>query len=141
MNCQYCNNPIPPGVRNCPSCGATVQPQPQQFQQAPPYQMQQPRQPYQQPYQQQPFQPQPGQPYEQKSAALAMILSCLIPGLGQIYNGQIAKGVVIILANILLAFVTFGFSGIIILIVAIIDAGNIAGKINSGRKVDDWEFF
>lgn len=25
MNCPYCNNPVPPEVNNCPSCGAPVE--------------------------------------------------------------------------------------------------------------------
>lgn len=25
MNCQYCNNQLPPNANNCPACGASVQ--------------------------------------------------------------------------------------------------------------------
>ncbi|MBE6406057.1 MAG: hypothetical protein E7040_08555 [Lentisphaerae bacterium] len=80
-------------------------------------------------------------PSVQKSVGTAQILACLIPGLGQIYNGQVVKGIVIILANIILASATFGISGIVILILAVIDAGNIAKKLNEGRTVGEWEFF
>lgn len=30
MKCNYCNNEIPAGAANCPSCGAAAQQQPQQ---------------------------------------------------------------------------------------------------------------
>jgi len=124
MNCPYCSNPVPPGVNNCPSCGAAVS-QPQQAAPAQPFpqNMQRPI------------------PSVQKSVGTAQILACLIPGLGQIYNGQVVKGIVIILANIILASATFGISGIVILILAVIDAGNIAKKLNEGRTVGEWEFF
>lgn len=35
MKCTYCNNEIPAGAVNCPSCGAAVQYQAQQAQQTP----------------------------------------------------------------------------------------------------------
>jgi len=47
MNCPYCNNPVPAGAVNCPSCGAQL---PQQYQQ------QQYQQPQYQQYQQQQYQ-------------------------------------------------------------------------------------
>ena len=46
MNCPYCDNPVPPNVGECPSCGARVQ-QPPQYQQ-PPYPPQYPPPQYQQ---------------------------------------------------------------------------------------------
>ena len=44
-----------------------------------------------------------------KSEALSLILSLLIPGLGQIYNGQVKKGAIMIVAAIVCAFVMFLF--------------------------------
>ena len=41
-----------------------------------------------------------------KNEALALILSLLIPGLGQIYNGQTSKGIMIIVAIIVIAVLT-----------------------------------
>ena len=32
MNCQYCNCPVPPGVTQCPGCGASLSAQPQYVQ-------------------------------------------------------------------------------------------------------------
>lgn len=125
MNCQYCNNPVPPQVSNCPSCGAPV---PQQNNPSP----------------DRPVPPPPGvnNPVQQaKNPTLAALLSCLVPGLGQLYNGQTTKGIVIILANIALGVITGGVSAVAILIVAIIDALKIAEKINRGATVGEWEFF
>ena len=113
-NCQYCGNPVPPNANNCPSCGAQVQ---QQFQQ-------------------QQFQ----QPVTLKSPGLATFLSCLVTGLGQMYNGQVAKGIVMLLAAICVGAATAGVGATVIWIVAMVDAHKIAGKINSGRAVGAWEF-
>lgn len=55
-----------------------------------------------------------------KSEALALILSLIIPGLGQIYNGRIAKGLMLLVAGIVLValsfivlFLPFGFGGVL----------------------------
>lgn len=56
--------------------------------------------------------------FNKKSEALALILSLLIPGLGQIYNGQTAKGVVMVVAAIIVAII--GVMLIIPLIVYIV---------------------
>lgn len=72
-----------------------------------------------------------------KSAGLAAVLSFLIQGLGQIYNGQIIKGlflVVIQAINIALMNVLIGFLFFpIVLIYAVIDAYRTAEKINRRR--------
>lgn len=43
--------------------------------------------------------------FNKKSEALALTLSLLIPGLGQIYNGQTTKGIIMLVAAILVAIV------------------------------------
>ena len=69
-----------------------------------------------------------------KSPGLAAVLSFLIVGLGQIYNGEIGKGILLIICNvisILLSFVLIGIPLLLILwIYAIIDAYDTANKIN-----------
>ena len=131
MNCQYCQCPLPPGVKNCPGCGAPAPvsacPQNSQL----------------------PQNPVPGMEGGQntvnakavKSVGLAQFLSCLLPGLGQIYNGQVLKGIAVICANVLIASATVGFGYLAVLVAAIIDAGKIAKKINEGKAVGEWEFF
>lgn len=70
-----------------------------------------------------------------KNPALAAILSFLIPGLGQIYNGEVVKGLIIIgvqIINILLATIVIGiFTGLIVFVWAIYDAYKTAEKINA----------
>ncbi len=69
-----------------------------------------------------------------KNPALAAILSFLINGLGQIYNGEIAKGIIIIVVQIvngLLTMVIIGFITLpIVWIWSIYDAYTVAQKIN-----------
>ncbi|MDN5375132.1 MAG: hypothetical protein PWQ39_172 [Thermacetogenium sp.] len=75
----------------------------------------------------------------QKNPGLAAVLSFLITGLGQIYNGQIGKGIgLIVAAGIagLLCFVVIGFVLLpIIWIYGIYDAYKTAEKINQGGGV------
>jgi len=71
---------------------------------------------------------------ERKSEGLAAVLSFFIPGLGQVYNGQIGKGIVV--------FIVFAIcSGLMILLIGFIlaplcwvwnvyDAYSTAKKIN-----------
>lgn len=49
---------------------------------------------------------------EHKSSGLAAILSFLIPGLGQIYNGEIMKGVLFIVLALVFAVLIFFLIGI-----------------------------
>lgn len=72
-----------------------------------------------------------------KSAGLAAVLSFLIQGLGQIYNGQILKGLILVviqainiaLTNVLIGFIFFP----IVLIYAVYDAYRGAEKVNRRR--------
>jgi WD40 repeat protein len=68
-----------------------------------------------------------------KNPTVAGLLSFFIPGAGQIYNGQIAKGLLILLLLPCLS--------IIIWIIGIIDAVMIAQKLQRGQSVDKWEWF
>jgi TM2 domain-containing membrane protein YozV len=72
-----------------------------------------------------------------KNPGLAAVLSFLIVGLGQIYNGQIGKGLLLLVAAIIsgvlwLIYIGIIFS-IIIWIYAIYDAYNTAKRINAGE--------
>jgi TM2 domain-containing membrane protein YozV len=73
---------------------------------------------------------------QKKSAGVAVILSFFLPGLGQIYNGQIGKGIgMIILAIIfgLLCAILIGYPLYLILwIYGMYDAYSTANKINTG---------
>jgi TM2 domain-containing membrane protein YozV len=72
-----------------------------------------------------------------KSAGLAAVLSFFISGLGQIYNGQILKGLVIIVFQVIngaLTTILIGWIALAIVWVwAIIDAYREAERINARR--------
>jgi TM2 domain-containing membrane protein YozV len=74
-----------------------------------------------------------------KSSVLALVLSLLLlGGAGQIYLGQVTKGIVLIAATVLLSCVGIGF---IVWIVGVIDAYMIGQKLERGEPVEEWEFF
>lgn len=68
-----------------------------------------------------------------QSASQAMILSCLITGLGQIYLGQTMKGLVLLASAFVLGPISW--------IIAIVDAYRIGQKLEAGQSVGEWEFF
>ncbi|WP_084675061.1 zinc ribbon domain-containing protein [Hippea jasoniae] len=72
-----------------------------------------------------------------KNPGLAAVLSFLFTGLGQIYNGQIGKGIIFIVMysiSIALMFVVVGFVTTPILwIWGMVDAYKTAERINSGQ--------
>lgn len=76
-----------------------------------------------------------------KSASTAVLLTCLITGLGQMYLGQVLKGVVILLAAFVIAVATAGVGVLVIWIVAMVDASKIGKKLEAGQSVGEWEFF
>lgn len=51
---------------------------------------------------------------EIKSSGIAVILSFFIPGLGQIYNGQIGKGILFIIIGFILAMLIFVLIGFLL---------------------------
>lgn len=71
----------------------------------------------------------------------AVLLSFFITGLGQIYLGQLAKGVCIFLGIVVVAAFTFGIGVIPIWIAGMVDAHKIQKKLLSGQPVKKWEFF
>lgn len=93
-----------------------------------------------------------------KESLLSAALSLILPGAGQAYNGQIAKGVILailylgsmatilimmvlttLLANAACVFCLPAFIlPMIVMIYAIYDAYDTAEKINNGMPVNDW---
>lgn len=72
-----------------------------------------------------------------KNPGLAAVGSFFFTGLGQIYNGQIWKGIGLIIlqsVNILLMFVLIGFlTYFIVWVYGIYDAYSVAKRINAGE--------
>jgi len=60
---------------------------------------------------------------EERSPVLAAVLSFIIAGLGQFYNGQVGKGIIIFLTSLL----------VVPWVIGIFDAYNTAKKINRGE--------
>jgi TM2 domain-containing membrane protein YozV len=76
-----------------------------------------------------------------KSVTLAWILSLLLPGVGQIYLGQVVKGIAMIAGGIILTAITGGLAGIVVWFVGVFDAIKIGRKLEAGKSVGEWEFF
>lgn len=109
--CSNCGEQIDEKAEICPDCGV--------------------RQPgattYQQPV------------YHLKNPGAAAVLSAFWVGLGQIYNGEIVKGIILMVAytiSVLLIYLIIGIVTTPILwIFGIYDAYNTAKKINAGEIV------
>lgn len=76
-------------------------------------------------------------PGERKSPGVAAVLSVILVGLGQIYNGQIGKGIAFIVIGLVLAYSMFILIGFVLYplfwIYNIYDAYTTAKKINVGE--------
>jgi TM2 domain-containing membrane protein YozV len=70
-----------------------------------------------------------------KNPGVAAVLSFFITGLGQIYNGSIAKGIVLFLIQIinvaLMSFIVGYITFFIVWVYGIVDAYTSAGRINA----------
>ncbi len=150
--CSACGYSISPGSTSNSGSFAPPQPSP------PPAQSYVPAQP--QPYQQsgnlpsQPVHyqnvpvsppPPPGYQYQiqvnpyvqpvyakRKDPGIALLLSFLFPGLGQIYNGDVGKGIGFMIGFWLLIWIGLG---LIFWIWGMIDAYQVATNINLGRRL------
>ncbi|MGD0080289.1 MAG: zinc ribbon domain-containing protein [Methanoregula sp.] len=71
-------------------------------------------------------------PRDQKNPLIAGVCSSVLPGLGQVYNGETAKGVVVfILALAGLAILLI--PGLIVWFYGMYNAYSVAGKMNTGE--------
>ena len=74
---------------------------------------------------------------EKKSTGIAAVLSFVLPGIGQIYNGQIGKGILFVIITFILVLSTVVLVGFILgplfWIYNIYDAYSTAEKINAGK--------
>lgn len=128
MFCPNCGKEVQPGASFCPSCGKPISNQSNPIGAAPV------QQPIIQPQLQPPLQT---IGVQKKNEGLAAVLSFLFTGLGQIYNGQIAKGIIFVVVGIVFAGLIFVLIGIILYpifwIYNIYDAYATAKKINAGQ--------
>lgn len=118
--------------------------QQQQYQQQP-YQQQQYQQTYQQAYQQNVGVVTPDRLALEPT--LACLVSVLVVGLGQMINGQIEKGLLLLFggmfAIIAIAFITCGFGAVLsplLIVVSALDAYNCAKRLQMGQSIGKYEF-
>lgn len=74
-----------------------------------------------------------------KNSIIAALLSLLLlGGVGQIYIGQQKKGIILIVATLLLSCVGVGF---VVWVVGVIDAYIMADKLQKGQPIGDMQWF
>jgi TM2 domain-containing membrane protein YozV len=69
---------------------------------------------------------------DQKKPLIAGLCSAVLPGLGQVYNGQAAKGFAVFIL-FLVGLALFAIPGMIVWLYGMYDAYGVAGKMNSGE--------
>ena len=124
MYCSHCEKDMPTNFIFCPVCGN-----------APTLQSQPTRQPL--PQQTNYYQNNPPITVQPKSEALAIVLSVLILGVGQMYLGKVGRGIGILVGGIILGVIgiaTYGIgfiAAIILFIWQVIDSYNLCRRYNS----------
>jgi len=74
-----------------------------------------------------------------KDPIIAAVLSAIVlGGVGQLYLGQQKKGIILIVASVVLWCVGFGW---VVQLVGAYDAYVIGNKLKAGQPVGDMEFF
>lgn len=77
-----------------------------------------------------------------KSPVLAALLSFLMVGMGQVYIGQVEKGLTMLgVVLLLIVTVVLGPLGLLILLFNVVDAFVLARIVNQGRPIRKWQFF
>ncbi|MEL6343213.1 MAG: serine/threonine-protein kinase [Myxococcota bacterium] len=82
-----------------------------------------------------------GGPNAAPGMAAALNATVLLTGVGQLMNGQIGKGLLIMLVHWTLIVFTCGTSALITALLATIDAWMIGRRLQDGRMVDSWDWF
>lgn len=75
------------------------------------------------------------------SPGVAALLSVLIIGLGQMINGQVAKGILMFIGSIAIAIFIGIFVGPFLWIFSGIDAYQCAKKLKNGQPIGKFSFF
>lgn len=124
--CPNCGHQIKDDDKFCENCGARLEPPVERAPQAPP-----PPPPPPPPPSMQSGGAVPAAAEGEKNALLAGLASFLFAGLGQVYNGQFGKGVLILSAALLGSFLII--PGILIWLYGVYDAYRTAKKMNAGE--------
>lgn len=75
------------------------------------------------------------------SPVVAAVLSVLLVGLGQMLNGQLAKGLVMLVAALVIGAITGGIVAPIVWAISAIDAYRCCKKLESGMSIAAFSFF
>ena len=75
---------------------------------------------------------------KRKSPALAAFLSLLVGGVGQIYLGQTAFGIMIVIFDVIVGVGTCGVGYIVIMILSVVLAYRDAQRLNNGEPILKW---
>ena len=114
--CTHCGYKINPFVKNCNSCGSKIDSKARVC-------------------------PNCGAKVIHKSPILAVVLSFIFPGLGQLYNNQFHKGLILIIANIISYLLCLIFIGLILVLLiwvyGMYDAFVSAQALNNGELLED----
>jgi len=81
----------------------------------------------------------PRPPSQRKRSGV--LLSFLLPGLGQLYLGQTAKGFSTMVATIILSILTYGVAGFVLWIAGMVDTNKLQNTLKAGQPIRKWEFF
>ena len=112
--CSDCGKPVSETSKYCPNCGAKTSV---------------PDSPGEKESIQVALKELPHGVHEEKSPFLAVLCSFFIPGLGQVYDGETARGLLIFLGS-LIGFFIYIIPGVIVWIFGMYDAYSIAKKMN-----------
>lgn len=69
------------------------------------------------------------------------LLSFLLLGLGQMYLGQVVKGLSVLVGTVILGAATMGTLVFPIWVAGIVDTYKLQKKLGSGQPIHEWEFF
>jgi len=130
MFCYNCGNEIPDSAKFCPKCGAKLKDEVDKRNIDNGFNSQN-RNEFKQS-----FKGRDIYRYEKrelKNPWIALILSLLIVGLGQIYNGEVKKGLEMLVAAILSGLLSLGTFWFVVAIYSAIDAWISANKINNSN--------
>lgn len=75
------------------------------------------------------------------SPVVATILSILLVGLGQMLNGQLIKGLLMLLGGMVLGAITGGIASVVVWVISGIDAYMCANKLKQGQPIGRFSFF
>ena len=144
--CPHCDSHLKPNAKFCGKCGESVivsapskpqAPPPRAAQAAPPPPIrQQVPESKRATYNKKPdsliF------PTKKKNTVVAVILSILWPGSAQIYLGQVAVGIVMMIADVIMGMVTFGFFHVVFAFWSIFYTWRDSRRLNKGLPIHKW---